>query len=122
MRAAESLAAQTDPLDRLIKEDRLKEIPGVGDAIAEIIVKLARTGTHPTLAKMRAEIPDGVLEMLAIPGLRPEKAIKLHKELGISTLAELEAAANDDRLSAAKGLGAALQRKILQGFAIMRDA
>ena len=59
LRAAESLAAQTEPLERLIKEDRLREIPGVGDAIADIIFKLARTGTHPSLEKMRAEgIPE----------------------------------------------------------------
>jgi DNA polymerase (family 10) len=122
LRAAESLAAQTEPLERLIKEDRLREIPGVGDAIADIITRLARTGTHPSLEKMRAEIPEGVLDMLSIPGLRPEKVIKIHKELGIATLHELEAAAKEDRIKEVKGLGAALQRKILQGLAIRRDS
>ena len=66
LRAAESLAAQTEPLARLIDENRLREIPGVGDAIADIITKLHRTGTHPSLEKMRAEFPDGVLDMLSI--------------------------------------------------------
>ncbi len=122
LRAAESLAAQTEPLERLIKEDRLREIPGVGDAIADIITKLARTGTHPSLEKMRAEIPEGVLDMLSIPGLRPEKVIKIYKELGIATMDELEAAAKEDRIKDVKGLGAALQRKILQGLAIRRDS
>ena len=78
LRAAESLAAQTEPLERLVKEDRLREIPGVGDAIADIITRLARTGTHPSLEKMRSDIPEGVLDLLAIPGLRPEKVIKLY--------------------------------------------
>ena len=55
LRAAESLAAQTEPLERLIKEDRLREIPGVGDAVADIILKLAHTGTHASLEKMRAD-------------------------------------------------------------------
>ena len=122
LRAAESLAAQTEPLERLIKEDRLREIPGVGDAIADIITRLARTGTHPSLEKMRAEIPEGVLDMLSIPGLRPEKVIKIYEELGIATLDELEAAAKEDRIKEVKGLGAALQRKILQGLAIRRDS
>ena len=49
LRAAESLAAQTEPLARLIEEDRLREIPGVGDAIADIITKLYETGTHPSV-------------------------------------------------------------------------
>src|SRR3954471_16532673 len=64
-RAADSLAALVIPLDRLIAEGRLKEIPGVGDAIADIIAKLHCAGTHPSLEKMRNDIPAGVLEMLA---------------------------------------------------------
>ena len=92
-RAAENLAAQTESLDRLIKEDRLREIPGVGDAISAIVTQLAQTGFHPSLEKMRSEIPPGVLELLSIPGLRPEKALKLYKELGVKSVDELELAA-----------------------------
>ena len=121
MRAAESLATQAEPIERLIEEERLQEIPGIGDAIADIITKLARTGTHPSLEKMRAEIPQGVLEMLSVPGLRPDKVMKLYKELGITTLDTLEAAAKADRIREVKGLGLALQRKIIQGLAIRRD-
>jgi DNA polymerase (family X) len=120
-RAAESLGALTIPLDQLIREGRLTEIPGVGEAIADIITKLHRTGTHPSLEAMRKEIPAGVLEMLAIPGLRPDKVLKLYKELGIESLDALEAAARAGRLKAVKGLGAALQTKILQNIEISRS-
>ena len=81
-RAADSLAALAVPLDVLIAEDRLTEIPGVGEAIADIITKLHKTGTHPSLEKLRKEIPEGVLEMLSVPGLRPEKVLRLYKDLG----------------------------------------
>jgi DNA polymerase (family 10) len=120
-RAGDSLAALIVPLDVLIAEDRLTEIPGVGDAIADIISKLHKTGTHPSLEKLRQDIPAGVLEMLAVPGLRPEKVLRLYKDLGITSLAELEAAAKDDRIKKAKGLGVALQTKILQNLAIARS-
>ncbi|MDN4987139.1 PHP domain-containing protein [Bradyrhizobium sp. WYCCWR 13022] len=120
-RAADSLAALAVPLDELIAEDRLTEIPGVGDAIADIITKLHKTGSHPSLEKLRKEIPPGVLEMLAIPGLRPEKVLRLYKDLGIGSLSELEAAAKGDRIKKAKGLGAALQTKILQNLAIAKS-
>jgi DNA polymerase (family 10) len=116
LRAAQSLAVLPEPLDRIIAEDRLREIPGVGDAIADIVTKFHRTGTHPSLERMRTEIPESVLEMLSIPGLRPDKVIKLYRDLGIASLAELEAAARDDRMRSVKGLGPALQRKILQGL------
>jgi DNA polymerase (family X) len=120
-RAADSLAALAIPLNRLIEEDRLTEIPGVGEAIADIITKLHRTGSHPSLEKLRKEIPAGVLEMLTVPGLRPEKVLRLNKDLGIASLAELEAAAKDDRIRKAKGLGASLQTKILQNLAIAKS-
>ena len=71
---------------------------------------------------MRKEVPAGVLEMLDVPGLSPEKVMKLYKELGITSLAALEAAAKADRLKGVKGLGPALQAKILQGIAIGREA
>jgi DNA polymerase (family 10) len=120
-RAADSLAALVVPLHVLIAEDRLKEIPGVGEAIADIIGKLHKTGLHPSLEKLRKEIPEGVLEMLAVPGLRPEKVLRLYKDLGIGSLAELETAAKDDRIKKAKGLGAALQTKIRQNLAIAKS-
>jgi len=120
-RAADSLAALAVPLHVLIAEDRLTEIPGVGEAIADIITKLHRTGSHPSLAKLRKEIPEGVLEMLTLPGLRPEKVLRLYRDLGISSLAELEAAARDDRIRKVKGLGASLQTKILENLAIARS-
>src|SRR5882757_10631080 len=67
-RAADSLAALAVPLNMLIEEERLTEIPGVGEAIADIITKLHRTGSHPSLEKLRKDIPAGVLEMLTVPG------------------------------------------------------
>jgi DNA polymerase (family X) len=122
MRAAENLLAVPEPLEVLIAQDRLKEIPGVGNAIADIITKLHQNGGHPALEAMRKEVPAGALKLLEVPGLRPEKALKLHRELGISSLEELETAAQADRLRPVKGLGAALQKKILQGIAIKREA
>src|SRR3954471_19951716 len=119
-RAAENLVALAEPLEDVVAQDRLKELPGVGDAIADIIIKLHKTGKHPSLEAMRKEIPAGALEMLAVPGLRPDKVLKLHKELGISSLDALEQAAKEDRLKPVKGLGAALQGKILQGIEIRR--
>jgi DNA polymerase (family X) len=95
-RAADSLTALAEPLYSLIEDERLTEIPRVGEAIADIITKLHRTGTHPSLEKLRKEVPAGVLEMLTVPGLRPEKVLRLYKDLGLASFADLEAAAKDD--------------------------
>jgi DNA polymerase (family X) len=84
-RAADSLAALAVPLETLIAEERLQEIPGVGDAIADIVTRLHMTGTHPALEAWRKELPAGVLEMLAVPGLRPDKVLKIFESLGITS-------------------------------------
>jgi DNA polymerase (family X) len=118
---ADSLAALAEPLGDLVAEGRLQEIPGVGEAIADIITKMHRTGSHPNLEAMRKDIPAGVLGMLDVPGLRPDKVLKLYEALGITSLAELEQAARDDRIKATKGLGASLQTKILQNIEIAKS-
>lgn len=118
LRAADSLFALSQPLGKIISAGTLTQIPGVGDAIADIITKIYKTGSHPILEKMRKEIPEGVLELFTIPGLRPDKILKLHRELGISSLEELEAAAKNDRIRRVKSLGGPLQTKILQNLAI----
>ena len=120
-RAAENLLAVPEPLEKLIAQNRLREIPGVGAAIADIVTKIHKTGGHPALDAMREETPSGALDLLTVPGLRPEKALLLHRELGIASLAELEKAAKEDRIRPVKGLGAALQKKVLQGIRIRRE-
>jgi DNA polymerase (family X) len=119
--AADNLLTLSEPLDRIIAQDWLREIPGVGEAIAAIIKRLHATGTHPGLESMREEVPEGVLDLLTVSGLRPDKIVKLHRDLGVSSLDELEEAARSGRLAKTKGLGAALATKILQGLKIRRS-
>jgi DNA polymerase (family 10) len=122
LRAADTLSALVEPLDRVIAENRLRQLPGVGETIADIVTKLHNSGTHPLLEKLRRDVPEGVLDMLSVPGLKPGTINILHKELGITDLAALEAAAREDRLKKVKGLGAAVQRKILEGLKISKTA
>ena len=117
LRAAESLALIARPLEEIVAEGRLRQIPGVGSAIAGIIERLHRTGTHPALEEMRAAIPAGVLELLSLPGIRVERVMKMHRQLGINSIADLEHAARNDELAKAKGFGPAFQRKIIDALA-----
>ena len=121
LRAAENLAALSLPLDRIITTNRLTEIPGIGEAIADIVKQMYRTGTHPALEKMRGETPAGVLELLALPGVRTEKILKLYKELGVDLLEFLEEAAQAGRLKTVRGLGAAFEAKVLQSLEMLKN-
>ena len=64
LRAAEHLSALAEPLEGVVNEGRLRDIPGVGSAISDIITTLHNTGTHPSLEKLRDAVPDSVLHAL----------------------------------------------------------
>ncbi len=107
-RAAESLLLLNEPLEDVIADGRLREIPGVGVALEETILRLHKDGTTPHLDAMRAEVPAGLLEMLAIPGLRPPRVLDVFRKLGLASLDDLEAAGRQNKLAQRQGLRAGL--------------
>jgi DNA polymerase (family 10) len=119
-RAADNLTLSPLPLDQLIAEGRLKEIPGIGDALEAVIAKIYETGQHSGLEAMREKAPAGVLEMLRIPGLKADRIRKLYSDLGIDSVAALEEAARTDRLKTLKGYGPAFQAKVIRGIEMSR--
>jgi DNA polymerase (family X) len=119
-RAAQNLLTLTLPLGEVIAAGRLREIPGVGEALAATIEQLYARGATPKLEALRADAPAGVLEMLRIPGLSPQKVRQIHKTLGINNLADLESACRDGRVRTSKGLGPALETKISNGIELLR--
>jgi len=100
-------------LDRLIKEDRLTTLPRIGNALASQIKQLYLTGESSVLNELRKEFPTGVVELAAVPGLSVEKIKQLQDALGITSLAELKAAAEAGRLQKLKGFGAKTEQRLL---------
>lgn len=96
-RAVQRLAA--DDLRPLQQSGALAATPGIGPATLGVITDLMETGESSYLERMRAEMPEGLLELARIPGLATSRVQKIHQALGISTLAELEAAALDGRIA-----------------------
>jgi DNA polymerase (family 10) len=121
-KAAGNLLALGVPLDEVIAKGKLRDIPGVGQTITATILGLHRDGTLPKLETLRRDVPASVLEMLAIPGVRPEKVLQIHRQLGIETLDGLEQACRRGDLTDPKGFGPALQAKILEGIGLMRQS
>lgn len=119
-RAAKVLRTLPEPLADLVAKDRVREIPGVGDAIEEKIVTLHRTGSHRTLERLRERVPDSVLGMLAIPRLGADKVSALFNRQGIRSVEELEDAAKAGRLAGVKGFGPKFQEKVLDSIDRMR--
>lgn len=100
----------------LWQQGQLSEIPGVGKAIAEKIDELFTTGKLEFLEKLSAEVPPSLAELLQVPDLGPKKVGLFWKELGITDLAGLEAAARAGKLRDLPGMGEKSEAKILAGI------
>lgn len=100
-----------------LADGSLGAIRGIGPATLAIVNELLETGRSSYLEELKSEIPPGLLDMLAVPGLGATRIKLLHDRLRITTLAELEAAARDGRLAELKGFGAKTAEKVLKGIA-----
>src|SRR6476659_890162 len=103
--AARAIEGLNEPLSKIVSENRLGEINGIGDALQKKITELVTTGKLPYYEDLKASVPPGLLAILEIPGVGPKKIKVLHDELGIDSVEKLEAACNDGRVAKLKGFG-----------------
>ena len=118
--AARTLEALTEPLEKLIAENQLAEIKGIGDALQKKITELVTTGKLPYYEDLKASIPPGLVEMLQIPGLGSKKVKALNDKLGIASIEQLEAACKAGQVAGVEGFGEKTQSKILEGIEFRR--
>jgi putative hydrolase len=108
LRAASTVRLMREPLDELFRRrglEGLKELPRVGESIGRAIRELLTHGQLPMLDRLRGEA-DPVALLASVPGIGGVLAERLHDELGLESLADLEAAAHDGRLETIAGFGA----------------
>ena len=111
---ARAIAAVAGDIGRLIQDNRLTSIPGIGNALASQIKQLHSTGSCSVLEGLRKEFPPGIIELSGLPGLSIAKIAKLHEELGVTSIVELQAAAEAGRVRNVKGFGAKTQQRLLE--------
>jgi len=114
--AARAVESLSEPLEKVIAENRLGEIKGIGDALQKKITELVTTGKLAYYDELKASIPPGLREMLEIPGVGPKKIKALHDKLGISTIEQLEAACKAGKVAGLAGFGEKTQTNICEGI------
>ena len=114
--AARTLEALSEPLELIVAENRLADLPGIGDALQKKISELVTTGKLGYYEELKAATPPGLLLMLEIPGLGPKKIKALHDELRIETIEDLEAACKAGSVSKLKGFGEKTAANICEGI------
>ncbi len=120
-KAARAIEHYPRELETMIEEgEDLENIPGVGEAIARKTAELVTTGKLAYYENLKAEFPQGITNLLDIPGIGPKTANKLSSELGIGSADELEQAINDGRVANLFRLGEKSAENILHQIEALR--
>jgi DNA polymerase (family 10) len=117
--AAQTIEVLDEDIEVVSNENRLREIKGVGEALAKKIKELVETGRLEYFENLKKEIPDGLLKMLNISGLGPKKVSALYQNRGLKTIEELRQACVDGKLRDLEGFGVITEANILRGIQLM---
>src|SRR3954470_7141275 len=110
-----------DDLAPLYESGELAGVRGLGPATLAVVRDLIETGESRYLEQLREWMPEGMLEMLDVPGMTPAKIHRVYEELQIQSVEELEAATLDGRLAKLSKFGPKTAEKIRKGIATARE-
>lgn len=114
--AARAIENLEEDLEVVIKEERLKELPGIGESLSEKIMTLVSTGHLPFYEKLKKSLPAGLSELLKIPGIGGKKIKVFYEELGIKSIEELTAACLEGKIARLPHFGQKTQDNILNSI------
>ena len=100
------------------EKNELEKIPGIGKNLAKKIVEYFETGKISHLEKIKKELPEGMDQLLAIPGVGPKTALFLYKELNIRSLSDLETSIKNHEIMKIKG--EKLEKNLERGLEILK--
>ena len=113
---ARTLQTMEEDLGEVIRSGKLGEIPGIGKALTEKVETLFNTGQLEFYEKLVASVPDGLMDLLEVPGLGGKKIKALHEQLAVDSIDSLTQACNEGKVAELKGFGEKTQEKILSGI------
>ncbi|WP_337288273.1 DNA polymerase/3'-5' exonuclease PolX [Candidatus Methylomirabilis sp.] len=119
-RAAMNLESLTEEIEAVAARGGLAEIAGIGKDLAAKIQQAIETGRMAYLEELRAEIPRGVVELMAIPGVGPKTAKLLFQQLQVDSVERLEALALQGKLLGLPGVKQKTVDNILKGIQVVK--
>jgi len=119
-RAGDTISACSFAITSATAPEQLRELPGIGESLARLILEVAATGTCEMREQLLTVVPRGLLDVLRVPGVGPKTAGALFHHLGVTDLDSLEAACNSGAVAGLPRMGAKTQERILEGIGLLR--
>jgi len=117
--ASRILASEERNLLDLASGGTIFDVKGIGKGIGGLITEAVMEGSWGDLPDLYERTPDGLISMLAIPGLGPKRIKQFHDELGIDTVQSLREAAEAGALAPLLGMGAKSEQRIIDGIELL---
>ncbi len=122
-KAAIALETLEENIEKIYKKGgikALKDIPGVGESIAEKIIEYVTTGKIGEYQRLKKKMPVNLGELTNVEGLGSRKVKVLYQKLKIKNLKDLEQAAKAGKISPLFGFGPKTEKNILEGIAFLK--
>ncbi|UCH32904.1 MAG: DNA polymerase/3'-5' exonuclease PolX [Candidatus Bathyarchaeota archaeon] len=113
-KVSQRIESLTDDIEEVYESGKLQEIQGIGKGIAAVIGEYLSTGKSSRLKTLQAELPTGALELIRLEGIGPKTALRLHKELGITSIKQFEEALHSGKIADLKGFGRKSEERLLK--------
>ncbi|SCB91817.1 DNA polymerase (family 10) [[Bacillus] enclensis] len=111
-----ALALEND--DRSLSDiSDFTKLSGIGKGTAGVIEEYIKEGASSVLEELKAEVPEGLIPLLQLPGLGGKKIAKLYSELGVEGIEDLEEACRSEKVQELPGFGKKTEEKILAAIA-----
>ena len=121
--AARLVENSSKDFNKLVKEGfDLTKLPGIGNDLSTYIKEIVTTGKFSKLEELKKEVPQGLVDMLAIEGLGPKRIKQIYDAFHITSLDELKKYAENGELDKLPGFGPTLIQKILKGVKQLKKA
>lgn len=120
-KAAELIASLAESIEDLARDpEKLEELPGIGERMAEHIREILSTGDYALRKKLLKKYPLQILDLLSLQSLGPKKALLLWREFKCCTVEQLEQLARGGKLRDLAGFGAKTEENILKAVEVFK--
>jgi DNA polymerase (family 10) len=112
----------TQDIEDITESGKLKDVPGIGEGMAQKIMEYLKTGKVSKFEEVRKGVPDELIAIMDIPGMGPKTLSMLHKAKGISNLSQMEKAVEDGSLVGLPGIGEKKVENIKRGIQLLKQS